>query len=828
MITENLLVKALKEKNPNYYYIILNVYEDVKPLLNQRIAKVFPNYTQHDTEHSFRIMNNMFKLIPDIDNLNELEISVLILAALLHDIGMAATEEEIHKIKNDELIYNEIKYTSLLIKFNGDEIEALQEYIRKVHAKRSSIYILKELTDHLLIPGMRNKSFANIVAEVCDSHTRDILWVKNNMSSKYIIGELSINIQFCSLLLRLGDILDFDGSRTPRRLYTAINPKAYSKEEWKQHFAIDNIDKITINPNTGERSIYIYGKCGEPNIYRKLLRYIEWINEEILHAIEMTKEFKNPHKLDIYYKVQNKITLKSYTFVDLKFQMNYQKTLKLLMGENLYGDKRVGLREIVQNSIDACLMLQEIKSKDQNIRYNQPYQPKIFIIIDKKNGQVKIKDNGKGMNIFELKNFFLAVGSSYFQSEEYLLGDYSYKPIGRYGIGFLTGFMLSNNILIRTKGYREDKLLEVEIQKDNEYVSIKEFKNLDFLGTEIIFEYSDFFKVFKNYEEIYKYISETFLIDEFEIHIDMNGELSNINSKKSDNKEFINLSKYLNNVEATIYFPKAITSESLFIQNIKDIKSQRIDFSYDGKKIYSNPKENISLRNYVNNNILKYISFMYVDDSNDLDEVINIEEHIGDIEDHYRENYTNDDIDIAISSNVKIPDYRNDFLISGDELVSGLKIDDLDGLDNYHHDNNSGTYVSTYELNFFGLEEVDKYIQLSKGGKSINANIYLRKVFIENRDMNVKNAINMKLFSKANIIINIIDENIIPDVSRKQLLNIDKNLISNSIYQALYLYLLENNNNILEETILKKYLKKYHNYSKTLLTEEYKNKINEF
>ncbi|MGZ9683078.1 HD domain-containing protein, partial [Bacillus cereus] len=230
-------------------------------------------------------------------------------------------------------------------------------------------------------PGMPTKSFGQILALICKAHTQDIMWVKNNIEKEYIIGNYNLIPQFYAIVLRLGDILDFDGLRTPKRLYNAISPSGHSKEEWQQHFIVDNVNKIVVD-SKGKKSIQLYGQCSDPKIHRKVLSYIDWINDEILNAIEMTKEFDEYHKVELYPKVLDRVISKDYSIVDLKFQMNYKNTIDLLMGESLYGDKKIGLRELIQNSIDASLFLKEIKSKDSDTAY-EDFQPKIYIIIDK-------------------------------------------------------------------------------------------------------------------------------------------------------------------------------------------------------------------------------------------------------------------------------------------------------------------------------------------------------------------------------------------------------------------------------------------------------------
>ena len=51
--------------------------------------------------------------------------------------------------------------------------------------------------------------------------------------------------------------------------------------------------------------------------------------------------------------MHNKIRPKGFTFSNFRLSLDYKAVTSLLMGENIYGDKKYGLRELIQNSIDA-------------------------------------------------------------------------------------------------------------------------------------------------------------------------------------------------------------------------------------------------------------------------------------------------------------------------------------------------------------------------------------------------------------------------------------------------------------------------------------------
>ena len=90
--------------------------------------------------------------------------------------------------------------------------------------------------------------------------------------------------------------------------------------------------------------------------------------------------------------------------------------------------------------------------------------PAIYIRYSKKNNYVKIRDTGIGMSLDVVKKHFLNVGKSYYKSNDYLHKNYAYKPIGQFGIGFLACFLLSENVTIKTKYYKNNEINQIELE----------------------------------------------------------------------------------------------------------------------------------------------------------------------------------------------------------------------------------------------------------------------------------------------------------------------------------------------------------------------------
>ena len=263
-VQETHLYKCLKERDSKFISQldeVIKYAETMLPLINN----VFASYTIHGIQHSIDIMEYMYQLINNVDQLSELELVALIYSALLHDIGMIAKNDEIKEIKSDTNIVGKRKYSKVFERYQDEEI-ALQECIRPEHGIRAERYIKSEMKDELfLIPETTHVSFKSEVALICRAHNEDFEWIKKELKSSMKKGTFDLNAQYIAVLLRISDYLDIDEQRAPLYLYKFLAPKEFGDLEWRQHFTIDNYDKIRKNPKTKELEIFFQGTSQESN-----------------------------------------------------------------------------------------------------------------------------------------------------------------------------------------------------------------------------------------------------------------------------------------------------------------------------------------------------------------------------------------------------------------------------------------------------------------------------------------------------------------------------------------------------------------------------------
>lgn len=773
------LYKHLNAKQSPFIHNIKELVQEKTKALANEIPKIFDTYTIHDINHSFRILQHCYHLVEDkLDELNELDIVILIYSAILHDIGMAVSTEELEEIKKPHYSYNNFKFSAMFNQRNQDEKLALQDFIRTIHADRANDYVLNDAPSKYLLPNQEFIDIKEEVGKVCASHGKDFSWILKNLSSESIKGNYTYNLQFCSFLLRLGDLLDFDSNRTPPILYKMINPTGYSDTEWQQHFIIKNFQKIFTNESS-QKTIKIIGESENPKVHRKFLQYTKWIENEVSSMIQALKNMPKKYYINLNPFLDIQISTKGYSFSDKKLSIDYQAITKLLMGEKIYGDRKLALREIIQNSIDACKIRLELENKKRQYG-DDSFHAMIKVIIDKANNTISIKDNGLGMSMEIVNNYFLNIGKSYYTSEKFLLEEYTYKPIGNFGIGFLACFMLSDEIQIKTRHMDSENKISISLEKESEYITLKEEQDIQFFGTEILFKYSSFMKEFKDdIKQLSSFLNPLFLTDDFEIQIidkdeqktfDMKNLIDLEKNQLKETEYILPLSQYLNGVQgsAKVKFIDKYINNLNHIDNIdkaficidtpesddEDASSflQEIDDSYNLASLHDDAQFN-----YIT------IPIITVEDKDTYEKYCEVLDNDEDAIDKIA-NETNS-ITIFYKSQDDL--YINFGIIDStyDRVISHIAFHDLLDFDHdktcktkiYDHHKKSHHYSNSYipfankEYRWFNLFDNKK-------------NIYLRNILIKNYNFKPINLVD--IFEVEELKINILNKNIIPSISR--------------------------------------------------------------
>ena len=153
----------------------------------------------------------------------------------------------------------------------------------------------------------------------------------------------------------------------------------------------------------------------------------------------------------------------------------------------LYSDKDIFLREIVANGTDAITKYKKLVSMGEAAENSEEYCVKISV--DKKAKTLTVEDNGIGMTADEVESYITQIAfsgaSDFLEKYEKAGGD---GIIGHFGLGFYSAYMVSENVEIFTKSYKNEPAVHWESDGNATY-SIEECDKAE-RGTRVVMHIS--------------------------------------------------------------------------------------------------------------------------------------------------------------------------------------------------------------------------------------------------------------------------------------------------------------------------------------------------
>ncbi len=439
------IFEALNAK-PDGERLIQQLQNQIRPTALNKLVHVrdlFPRFTDHSISHCDGVVGILDWLMPDDvkKGLNEWELYFIIAAAYLHDIGMVEGCPGIPKGSEWE------KYLIEYERFNeGKALEgeltikqrAKRDFVRDYHHERSQEYI-RDNWKELGLTVSDTVAEGQIAARIAAGHR------KLDLGNKETFGEIPfgnnqlIRRDLLASYLRLADELDTTAHRTPLAEYEVIEFHDDDNIlEWSKHLSISGV-------STESGVIVIAGECRDHKLYLRLCI----LHEELRHKLnEIKRMLRKPYATGDGFSIEDpmpyhEIVLKvehiGYLPINIKFELQDSEIAKLIMGERLYGDSKASIRELLQNSVDTCREAQEKMTSDWEARIEVREEDDGAVII--------VEDNGMGMDEYIVRQYFAKIGFSYYQSSDF---HGSFRPIGEFGIGILSCFMLAQQIEVES------------------------------------------------------------------------------------------------------------------------------------------------------------------------------------------------------------------------------------------------------------------------------------------------------------------------------------------------------------------------------------------
>jgi molecular chaperone HtpG len=582
------LIKKM-EGNAKLLASVQNSETEVTPILQGFITN-FPEYTDHSIIHSKTVLGYAQHLLnTEIEKLNEDEAYILIMAGFLHDIGMCPTSDMKKRILE-----------SADFKSSGKTFE---NHLRDIHHKLSYEYITTFWKELKIV----NETYAEAIGLVGMGHRKVELLDFDSYNPEFVVksGSDFVCLPFLAGVLRLADELDITNDRTPELLYNEYFPtNRISKEEWEKH-------KSNYFVTFNKPSIKITSKCFDKDLYYALLKQYNKIDGVIKYLQKIINTIpQNDRRLKIdYLKLEKDVKTIGFIPKDIGFSFDLQNTINTFIGDNIYKDKFVSIRECLQNAIDSCRYRKQISKSS--------YSPEITITLSEK--ELIISDNGLGMDEFIVENYFSKLAKSYYTESKV---SKEFEAISQFGIGVFSYFLLCDFFEVESKQEGKECIKFRATKDADNYFHFYPDSIKSSIGTSITI----FLKDEMSFDDLIENTKHYIRFVEFPINIQSKVRSASVTSEdfKVDKLEFLGKHidrEYLGALESLeiidTYINNSECEGNLGLLFSKDSNGIYIPIhNYDTLKTYSTSKIELSqkgifigiIRDYTLNNVIGKIN----------------------------------------------------------------------------------------------------------------------------------------------------------------------------------------------------------------------------
>lgn len=486
-------------------------------------APFFPEYTLHGIEHVRNVISFANKLIPDPtpDSLTSGEIAYLFSAIMIHDIGMFLTEDGFKSLVEGAYSDNQIpgldsaswnsewntyiervrRYPDTkLINLLGDDtpVESVcldpdrmqkrdrlvcGDFLRIYHGRLAHQIAIKKFMGTRDVDIFCNTSFddedRDLIGLIARSHCVNMRDTESYLNS--LFGEVerprNARIFYLMSLLRIADYIDAGKNRAPEALtYRQEITSPISRNEWEWN---NQIKERSYTWNFKRKRLNI---DASPSTTSQFVMVEKWL-KSIQTELDMSWAFlheKYPEDcppLSIH-RITSRLLQdkcretykKKFVINDMRLHVN-PSILRLLIAP-LYGNNpSFGVRELLQNAVDACREREYLKQDDK-------YKGEVTVSIDTNDETFIITDNGIGMTEEVLRDYFLSIGSSYRESDEWKQ-NYTVNlkskvaRTGKFGIGVLSAFLLGDSINVTSRSVNDSLGYQFDFAMETSCIDIK-------------------------------------------------------------------------------------------------------------------------------------------------------------------------------------------------------------------------------------------------------------------------------------------------------------------------------------------------------------------
>lgn len=471
----------------------------------QNVVVQFPHYSRHDESHSVQILTNIERVLGSerIAQLSGSDVWLMLEAAYLHDIGMVVSQQQKQQDWSSEEFRSFVQRESARNSDAGSDaiLAALEsgnifqsgtnpvllisqigytiaDFYRRKHPERAS-EIARAPRETIGLDSPRNelipaRLFA-LLGQICAMHGRDRASVLELPHVATGLGRDSIHPRYIACMLRLGDLLDLDDNRfCPVMLSVAGELPAKTHAHIDKHRGVRHL-------RIDSRRIEVHSVCATYEGYVESENWFEYLRSEIAWQMAHWADIVPDERLGLLPTIGRVVTeLTGYELVDNRSRPNFEfsrdRVFELLQGAGVYESQAEALRELVQNAVDATLILAWLKhgegerdglAPEETIyRQDNPYGTKVQTLLGRlpirievlQNDDadtakthpvtVRVTDSGIGIGRDDLATMS-RVGASYrdtWKRSVYERMPAWMRPSGAFGIGLQSLFLVTDEL----------------------------------------------------------------------------------------------------------------------------------------------------------------------------------------------------------------------------------------------------------------------------------------------------------------------------------------------------------------------------------------------
>lgn len=465
------LGQVFTAKAPQLIALLLEIRQ-ASETISAHVARLLPIFTDHSARHMDALWHVSEHVLTttEMNLLTRAELFLLCSSFYVHDLGMAIASTQagldgIRASPNYEAAKKSARLKGELVEERLDQI-AIEAATRELHADialKLTTEVLPGLGRYLIESSEARSLWADALGSISASHNWDLARLNDRLDKRHLSTPFGLaDCAYVACLLRVVDYAHMNRDRAPT-LERLLRGKIGSTSV--MHW---NAQSNILGPHR-DRDLLCYASSSA------ISRVDDWwlfydmavgLDQEIRKVrdyLAARTASKDRFSLFGVGAVESAATFckavqlpEGIQPIDIRVHPDsMERLVELLGGPSLYGsDALAPIRELLQNARDA-IELQKFAGSKSNTSSASSLE--ILIYRENIDGSVwlTIEDNGIGMNRVVLVNYLVGVASQFWTSVDFARDfgsatERGFQPVGRFGIGFLSVFMMADDIEVVT------------------------------------------------------------------------------------------------------------------------------------------------------------------------------------------------------------------------------------------------------------------------------------------------------------------------------------------------------------------------------------------